>query len=251
MKTLRRSRRNHRRTYRKKEKGIILKQKLGDHLYFALMKSNNRIIVLKNMISKVEKNIHLFLSMKKEKNIPSLLCHGSSYIGMERLQGTLLDYFRMVHYDDNHCFRALIAILKNLKRLQERYSFIHRDLHGGNIMFKGVHGEPIFYFIDFEYACIKKKRMIYNVTDSDHYRCIHSFNAGHDIRMLYISLYQALHNQNETALYRFLEKYVGQDKAYEETYSSIIHEDNKEFYPDNMIQVLSLLILYNGINKIE
>ena len=105
-------------------------------------------------------------------------------------------------------------------------------------------GTPIFYFIDFEFSCLKtKKRMIYNVTDSDHYRCIHSFNGGHDIRMLYISLYQALHNKRETLLFKFLEKYVGQDKSYEETYSSIVHEEKEEFYPENMIKIVSSIII--------
>ena len=243
MKTLRRNH-SRRQTQKKKEKRFIMKQMLGDNIYLVQMKSNNQIIVMKQMVSKVEKEIHKFLSEKKERNIPSLLCHGSLYIGMERLQGTLLDYFRMVRYNDIQCFRALITILKNLKRLQDRYLFMHRDLHGGNIMFNGSYHDPEFYFIDFEYAYIKKNNhMIYNVTKSDHYRCIHSFNGGHDIRMLYISLYQVLYNQRGSALYRFLEKYVGDDVVYDDTYSSIIHEDKIEFYPDNMIKVLSMLIL--------
>lgn len=243
MKTLRQNVRRHRRTYRKRENSFILKEKLGDNIRLAIMKSNNQIIVMKRIVSRVEKDIHKFLYVKKEINIPSLLCHGPSYIGMERLQGTLLDYFRMVRYDSNKCFEALVIILKNLKRLQKRYLFMHRDLHGGNVMFGGNHRFPEFYFIDFEYSCIRKNRIIYNVTESDHYRCIHSFNKGHDIRMLYISLYQVLYNQKGTALYKFLEKYVGNDVAYEETYSSIIHEDKMEFYPENMIKVLSMLIL--------
>ena len=61
--------------------------------------------------------------------------------------------------------------------------------------------------------------------------------------MLYISLYQALQNKRETSLFKFLEQYVGQDKSYEETYSSIIHEDKKEFYPENMIKIVSSIII--------
>ena len=233
-----------RRTYRRREDNFLIKHQLGVNIYVALMKPSDKIIVLKKMISKVEKDIHRFLSRKKERNIPYLFCHGSTYIGMERLQGTLLDYFRMVEYDSKRCFSAIWSILKNLKGLQERYRFMHRDLHGGNIMWGGSEGDPIFYFIDFEFSCLKtKNRMIYNVTDSDHYRCIHSFNGGHDIRMLYISLYQALQNKRETSLFRFLEPYVGQDKSYEETYSSIIHEDKKEFYPENMIKIVSSIII--------
>ena len=244
MKTLRLRRSYQRRTYRKREDSFLIKYKLGDNIHVALMKSNDKQIVLKRMVSKVEKDIHQFLSSKKERNIPLLLCHGSTYIGMERLQGTLLDYFRMVEYDRTLCFRAIWNILKNLKKLQEQYEFMHRDLHGGNIMWGCDEGIPIFYFIDFEYSCLKtKKRRIYNVTDSDHYRCIHSFNRGHDIRMLYISLYQALHNKRETSLFKFLEKYVGRDKSYEETYSSIVHEEKDEFYPENMIKIVSSIII--------
>lgn len=119
-------------------------------------------------------------------------------IGMERMDGTLFDYINhlLEHKKQTVVIEgiqtAIQACCNMIMRLQDSYRFMHRDFHGGNIMYRydNERNEYKWYIIDFGMTCIETKTgRIYPPTESKHYKMIHGFNPSHDLRLLFLSIY--------------------------------------------------------------
>lgn len=163
---------------------------------------------------------HIYNNIEKTQYIPEMKCvfQTDKYIciGMERMHGTLYEYIDSILYLKTHTqvmrllVECLIACCEMLTFFQERYQFMHRDFHAGNVMYR-IQKQSIkdtdtykdtskdtskdtqkyeWFMIDFGMACIETENTrIYPPTDSKHYNMIHGFNASHDMRMLFLSLY--------------------------------------------------------------
>lgn len=125
--------------------------------------------------------------------------------GVENMDGTLWDYFDE-HIDDQmQLVRALYSITCILHELQEKYTFMHRDFHPGNIMYKKVVSKYIWYFIDFNMSCMKiKEKRLYQMSSTGHYNVLHNFNSSHDMRMLIVFLYLQYMNKLPTELLHYI-----------------------------------------------
>ena len=96
---------------------------------------------------------HTLLYCDYEKYVPKIMnvfkIKRQLLYGVENMDGTLWDYFDEYIDDKMQLVQALYSITCILHRLQERYIFMHRDFHPGNIMYKKVNSEYSWYFIDF------------------------------------------------------------------------------------------------------
>jgi hypothetical protein len=129
-------------------------------------------------------------------------------LGMEKIQYSMHSFFDKVEDDyinasskakvqatvDNVLIYVMIHMAKLLDDLQERFEFVHRDLHVGNVMVdmtKQVEQLKV-YIIDFGYSSLvldgmrinAEKIGVYRKYDSDadeNYKC-------HDLRMFVLSL---------------------------------------------------------------
>ena len=105
-----------------------------------------------------------------EKFAPELLLVGvdgdnNIYICMEGMEVTLHQFIYENRLLDTLGYEGevfgiqqiadvLIAFFKKLKTCQTKYSFVHGDLHGDNIMIKtGIGGNPFAVLIDFGHSC--------------------------------------------------------------------------------------------------
>ena len=166
---------------------------------------------------------HVYHNTKKTKYIPEMKCifqtDKNVCIGMPRMDGTLYEYIDGILYLKTHTevmrmlMDCLIQCCEMLIFFQERYRFMHRDFHAGNIMYRIKNVEKTndneskteirdekhthtnthryeWFMIDFGMTCIETKNTrIYPPTESKHYNMIHGFNASQDMRLLFLSLY--------------------------------------------------------------
>ena len=101
-------------------------------------------------------------------------------VGMEELEGTGLHTFKT---PTTLFAKQIKSIATLLDKLQKKFQFMHRDLHTGNIMYKG---EKI-YIIDFGMSTMKIGGNWIN-RHAGVYGPYDNFNPSHDLRMLTIVL---------------------------------------------------------------
>lgn len=131
---------------------------------------------------------HLFLQCNVPSCIPKIEFYGyvqnQLCLGMEKLDGTLYEFLQIHIHNEPQMIQALITIVSKLHLLQKKCSFMHRDLHLKNIMYRKRKHHFDWYFIDFGFSYSIK----YNELNT-HYKVIHEFNPTHDLRMLFVHLF--------------------------------------------------------------
>jgi len=152
---------------------------------------------------------HTLLYCNHKKNIPKInsvfKINNRILYGVEHMDGTLWDYFDDHIEDQMLLIEALYSITRILHELQEKYIFMHRDFHPGNVMYKKVNSEYNWYFIDFNMSCMKiNKTKLYQMSSTGHYNVLHEFNNSHDIRMLFVFLYQHYMNKLPRKLLHYI-----------------------------------------------
>ena len=96
----------------------------------------------------------------------------------------------------------LVQICELLIKLQDKYNFHHRDLHGGNIMYKniGTSDNPRYrwYIIDFGMSYIKLGNVEYHTKPIGLYNRWKGNDFNHDLRILfpYISTFMRVKEQS-------------------------------------------------------
>lgn len=190
-------------------------------------------------------------------------------IGMERMDGTLFDYIdhllehknkTMIMDEIQHTMKGLCDMIT---KLQDTYRFMHRDFHGGNIMYKydDERNEYRWYIIDFGMACIETKtERIYPPTESKHYKMIHGFNPSHDLRLLFLSIYGHFRNRLPRSfillcfhLFQNTFQYLSNSVAYNKgvktehkeyffyrAYGEVVHIHDPVFNPRHLIKCLKI-----------
>jgi len=126
------------------------------------------------------------------------------FIGMEKLDGSLYDFIRTVKINKDtkseYMYKCILNLSKTLYVLQKYCNFMHRDLHIGNIMFKGDLDDLDnlkWYIIDFGFSYVDIKQTFYkdnkSYTISKDIIAIDRFpnsklNPSQDLRILFLSL---------------------------------------------------------------
>lgn len=125
--------------------------------------------------------------------------HTVYMLGMEKLEGDGNKYLKeisAIKTFGRRCRFELLFMLqqiaKVLMQLQDKFMFMHRDLHLGNIMYKKENGMYIWYVMDFGMSTISydmKNNIFINMITDGVYKHNHIFNHTHDLRMLCVSIY--------------------------------------------------------------
>ena len=113
---------------------------------------------------------------------------------------------------DQHLKDAFIQLCKLLELLQDKFNFHHRDLHGGNVMYKniGTTSKPVYrwFIIDFGYSYLEKDGVKYHADAIGIYDELKKPNYAHDFRILflYLSTYIKVPTdmKKNTAMIRFI-----------------------------------------------
>ena len=119
-------------------------------------------------------------------------------IGMEPLDGDLFSFFSDSNISARNKIIAIKDIAEFLRILQTNYKFMHRDLHGANIMYKkmkkGKKAKETYkmYIIDFGFSTAVIEEQQINKKKNDIYREPHKFNPSQDLRTLLTSLLSQL-----------------------------------------------------------
>ncbi len=116
--------------------------------------------------------------------------------GIEKLDGDLYGFMKRIvptmtpEKVDAVLKDALIQLCKLIEMLQDEYKFHHRDLHGGNIMYKniGTPSEPVYrwFMIDYGYAYLEKDGIKYHKDEIGLYSKYSQPNFAHDFRILFV-----------------------------------------------------------------
>lgn len=116
--------------------------------------------------------------------------------GIEKLDGDLYGFMKRIvptmtpEKVDAVLKDALIQLCKLIEMLQDEYKFHHRDLHGGNIMYKniGSSSEPVYrwFMIDYGYAYLEKDGIQYHKDEIGLYSKYVGPNFAHDFRVLFV-----------------------------------------------------------------
>ena len=113
-------------------------------------------------------------------------------IGMEPLDGNFFSFFKDSNVTARNKIIAIQDIAKLLQRLQNKYKFTHRDLHGGNIMYKkqGTPGKETYkmFIIDFGLSTAEIKKQQINEIN-EFYDRKYTFNPSQDLRTFITSLF--------------------------------------------------------------
>jgi serine/threonine protein kinase len=171
-------------------------------------------------------------------------------IVMEKLEGKQLN-----KATDSELTTMLPNIFKGLNVIQKKINFVHRDLHGGNIMFS----DNTAYMVDFGNACISAKTtrgsILYDgsVVESYNQDKEGCTNRSHDVCTLLLALY---YNRQTTLLYTVCKEICSEFKArrrfvylqgidtnwnYRQTifhwhYMLVLYDIQLKFTPEYMIQ---------------
>jgi predicted unusual protein kinase regulating ubiquinone biosynthesis (AarF/ABC1/UbiB family) len=104
-------------------------------------------------------------------------------VGMESLTG---NGFSSAKNSEDYG-KQIIEVSQLLDKLQDKFKFMHRDLHSSNLMYKRVGNNNRLYIIDFGMSTIKVGTKWINMS-SGLYRKSKRFNSSHDLRMLMVTL---------------------------------------------------------------
>lgn len=140
----------------------------------------------------VEVLIQIILSFKNKEN-PHLKVPEPIFFGkfknewvfvMQQIKNTKMFYELLQGPNDMYAY--LLRLLNGLFKIQQTFNFMHRDLHGKNILFDTKNNE--LYMIDFGYSCIgvRNNNHLYSFTSENAVTC---HNDSHDVCMCLISLY--------------------------------------------------------------
>jgi len=233
-------------------------------------------IIVKRPIIDIDKNsflheifIHLllFCSYKKYSStlgyIPEIkvifrTTKTNILYGMESLDGTLWDFISDNLENQQQIYIALKDIVSFLNDLQIKYKLMHRDFHPGNIMYKKNKKNYQWYFIDFNMCFLTiNNKQINEMTKTKHYHIIHTFNPTHDIRLLFLYIYEHYMNRLPHMLLHYIlslfenvAHYFPNIKKKESSeyfftnhaYGDIVHEYDENFHPKNVLQYLQAMI---------
>ncbi len=179
------------------------------------------------------------------------ICVFSSYsgneqkymVGMESLTGNGFSSSN----NSRDYIQQIIEVSQLLEKLQDKFKFMHRDLHSSNLMYKRVGDKNRLYIIDFGMATIKVGTKRINMS-SGLYKKSKRFNPTHDLRMLMVTLsnrksdrYKEVKNKILIILQSII-KYVNElinDKRhpFHITYNMYNIIDNN-FKPENIIKIM-------------
>lgn len=125
--------------------------------------------------------------------------HTVYMLGMEKLEGDGNKYLKEISAIQKFGSRNRFELLFMLKQisqvliqLQDRFMFMHRDLHLGNIMYKKENNMYTWYVMDFGMSTISydmKNNIFINMITDGVYKHRHIYNHTHDLRMLCVSIY--------------------------------------------------------------
>lgn len=150
-------------------------------------------------------------------------------------------------------FRDFIFKLSTfLLQLQQNHQFVHRDLHAGNIMYKKVGNSYRWYIIDFGMTLITLNGTPISATSM--YRGYNVFNASHDLRMLFLSMFDVLrrrHYNNMSvpksifvflyACMKSLARYLptNENALFHNAYRQVIKVHDIHFTPQHILNVFA------------
>ena len=177
-------------------------------------------------------------------------------IGMEPLHGNFLSFFNDYNVTARNKIKAIQDIAELLNRLQNKHKFMHRDLHGANIMYKkqGKPGKETYkmFIIDFGLSTAKINEQQINEIN-DLYDRKYTFNQSQDLRTLITSLLLKIHGQNKfdktnmpnpyllmtllicaTSLLRYIK--IDVSPIFHDTYTDMISIEDFTFVPSRIIE---------------
>lgn len=207
--------------------------------------------------------LHALLYCNYEKYIPKIInvfkINSQFLYGVENIDGTLWDYFDNNINVPMKLVRGLQSITYILKELQEKFSFMHRDFHPGNIMYKKVNSQYKWYFVDFNMSCMKiKGKKLYQMSNTGHYNVLHKFNSTHDMRMLIVFVYVHYMNRLPKELLHYIlslldsyVKYYPKKIKYQKDntesllygiYGDVVHITDDIFDPSQISKVLKQIL---------
>jgi serine/threonine protein kinase len=185
-------------------------------------------------------------------------------IGMEPLDGDFFSFFNDSNVTARNKIIAIQDIAKLLKRLQNKYKFMHRDLHGANIMYKkqGTPGKETYkmFIIDFGLSTAEIKKQQINEIN-EFYDRKYTFNSSQDLRTLITSLlpwenrpwrnrFDKTNKPNPyilmtllicaTSLLRYIE--INLPPIFHGTYTETIAIEDLTFVPSKIIKIADYLL---------
>lgn len=134
-------------------------------------------------LAKYEGSDDDYLQLMHEKHITDTPIIGMEYL-KNNLAHTLLDYYEEGNTTEiaNLAKKALFAVATTLQKVNTRLSFVHGDLHVGNIM----HQDGTFYIIDFGATRLNNGRQL--PLEPGGYYSKEIGSSGLDLLMLSLSL---------------------------------------------------------------
>ena len=160
----------------------------------------------------VEVLIQIILSFQNKDNVhlkvPEALFFGKYnnkwVFVMQQINDAVMfsEIMKKATTDDMYAY--ILRLCNGLFQIQQKFNFMHRDLHGGNILFDTKNNE--LYMIDFGYSCIgvRNNKQWYSFTYGENYglnlgipindiqyvrKTVTCNNDSHDICMCLLSLY--------------------------------------------------------------
>jgi len=195
---------------------LTLKKQINSGAYGEIY---NAVINKKNVILKIPKSKHfnfhdffletfiqneLFCDLRgtfgQGARIPKIEFFGKMKVGnklvgviaMEPLDMDGNGFMQLMKNDrksNENCIDMVIQISQLLTKVQEKYNFMHKDLHSGNIMCNKIGNHYRWYIIDFGMSSVKiEGKWIHGKLDFPYYGK-HPENKTHDLRMLFCSMF--------------------------------------------------------------
>ena len=159
---------------------------------------------------------------------------------MEKLDCTFDELLKKEKVDDLTCFTILRSICSLLKILQEKFNFVHRDLHNANIMLKKVDKYHLPYIIDLGMCCVTLNEDTYIVPNS-YYGGYDATNCGKkfiDTGMFLLKISGHLNNFLPQIFMNFIHNILGEKLMQEKKdyFYGNISETYINLYPENIIK---------------
>ena len=165
-------------------------------------------------------------------------------VGMEQLDGDGWDFLSNHGKNNKKLCPAIKSLSILLSKLQDKFEFMHRDFHLGNIMYKKLPNNEIrMYIIDFGLSTMKiNNKWLNRITKTEHYKKTYDFNPSHDLRMLLTTIYYQKYNitksfltyliQVERSILRYNE--IDEYNLWWGTYSELMPYYDSHFIPKSV-----------------